>query len=66
MIVKEVCKSCKCVDWIISKGNSTCANCGNNNVSAHKYFVPCEEYDLALKNGLEYFVGDLSDFGLTE
>lgn len=65
MKVKEVCRRCKCTNWI--NYNSTkiiCASCGYERMSAHKWFIPCKEEELKMNGTLEYFIGDLKEYGI--
>lgn len=65
MNVKNVCKKCNCVEWVYkNKQTLVCKNCGNTYCSAHKWFIPCEENEINEKNDIEFFIGNLKDFGL--
>lgn len=67
MQVKSVCKKCKCTEWIYKNDIQTvCKNCGNTYCSSHKWFIPCEDNEIALDNGLEFFIGNLQSFGIDE
>lgn len=62
MIVVEVCKKCKCIEWTKEK----CKCCGYNKCSAHKWFIPCENNEIARKGNLKFFIGNLEEYGLED
>lgn len=66
MQVKSVCKKCKCTEWVNNTQELVCKNCGNTYCSAHKWFIPCEENEVDIKDNIEFFIGNLEDFGINE
>ena len=60
--VKEVCRKCQCTEWNTNdRGVLVCSHCGSIKCSVNKWFLPCEPKELEIKNGKEFFVGDLSE-----
>lgn len=68
MEVKEVCKRCRSTQWYYDNVCKyyRCKNCNYDMCSAHKWFIPCEAEELQYKNGTQFFVGNLEDYGINE
>lgn len=61
MKVEEVCCKCNCTEWVKKDETLVCCNCGTVKCSANKWFLVCEPEDIELRNGKEFFIGDLRE-----
>lgn len=67
MKVVSVCKKCKCTEWNYDVGGKlVCKCCGSLYSPINKWFLPAEDKELTLKDGKEFFTGNLKDHGLEE